>query len=360
MLSAPQSATSTKRHIPSRALASMLSGAGVTALLACLVILIIWLLRLSHATGPALSQLLVLLTTLLHTSAFLIALVVALVVFSLLFWLLARPRAIGAYLREAASAQEPYHRRYISLALAVPAQPRNSSPVQPAPVPDLLLPDTSWLLSGEPGMGKTMALREYLYQSAQDRRGKIRGRERIPLYVPLPHYALYLKAHLQTDPETGQLLSPVVTIFDFLRETRLPGLTHLGPFLQRLSEKGRLLLLCDGLDEVDAESRSLIVDELVEEIRQGDNRMVLACREEVYRAQASLVQLVQDGRLERLELRPLDEEQMRAFIEEASLNAARPWQHTVGQVMQVITSSRLQTLCTSPLLLSCLVEVVDL
>src|SRR5579884_4424019 len=198
MLSVPQSAISTKRQKPLRALASVLLGAGMTVLLACLVILIIWLLRLSHASGSALSQLLVLLTTLLHTPAFLIAFVVALIVFSLLFWLLARPRAIAAYLREAAGAQELYHRRYISLAHAVPAQPQNSSanPVQPAPVADLLLPDTFWLLSGEPGMGKTMALREYLYQSAQDRRGK--RRERIPLYVPLPHYALYLKAHLQT------------------------------------------------------------------------------------------------------------------------------------------------------------------
>src|SRR5579884_2135924 len=361
MLSVPQSAISTKRQKPLRALASVLLGAGMTVLLACLVILIIWLLRLSHASGSALSQLLVLLTTLLHTPAFLIAFVVALVVFSLLFWLLARPRAIAAYLRAAASAQEPYHRRYLPLAHAVPAQPQNSSanPMQPAPVADLLLSDTSWLLSGEPGMGKTMALREYLYQSAQDRRGKIRGRERIPLYVPLPHYALYLKAHLQTDAETGQLLSPVVTIFDFLRESNQPGLTHLNPFLRRLSERGRLLLLCDGLDEVDAEFQPLMVDELVEEMRQGDNRVILTCREEVYRAQASLVQLVQDGRLERLELQPLDEEQMRAFIEDASLNAAHPWQHTVGQVMQGITSSRLRTLCASPLLLSCLVEVVD-
>lgn len=365
MLMEPHPAISTRRPVPSRALASGLLGVGATVLLTGLVVLGLWLFALSHAAAdPASSRLPAVLTTLFHAPAFLIALPVALALFSLLFWLLARPRAIRLYLREAAGAQEPYHRRYTSLALALPLSDAGTGgnavgQGQPAPVLDLLRPDMSQLLSAEPGMGKTMALREYLYTSAQDRRGKIRGRERIPLYVPLPHYALYLKARLRTDPATGQLLSPAVTIYDFLSESSLPGLAHLRPFLRRLSEQGRLLLLCDGLDEVDADFQSLLVDELVEEMRQGENRVILACREEVYRAQAALVQLAQDGRLARLELLPLDEEQVRSFVEDASLNAAHPWQHTVGQIMQGIASSRLQTLCANPLLLSCLVEVVD-
>lgn len=354
--------------MPSRTLISILLGAGVTVLLACLVILVIWLFGLSHAAaGTATSRLLAVLIAFFHTPAFLIATGVALIVFSLLFWLLARPRAILAYLREAANAQEPYHRRYTDLALASPASPAPNAVTQrispgqakPAPAPDLLRPDTSWLLSGEAGMGKTMALREYLYRAVQDRRGKIRGRERIPLYVPLQHYALYLKTHSRTGPEAEQPLPPAVTLFDFLRESYLPGLAHLGPFLQRLRGKGRLFLLCDGLDEVDTDFQSLIVNELVEEIRQGNNRVVLSCRHVVYRAQEALVQLAQDGRLERLELLPLDQAQVRSFVEDASLNAAHPWQHTVGQVMQGIASSRLSALCANPLLLSCLVEVVD-
>jgi HEAT repeat protein len=361
-------AISTRQHVPSRALASVLLGAGVTVLLTCLGILIAWLLGLSHAAaGRTVSGLGTLLVALFHSPVFLFGIVVALVIFSLLFWLACRPIAILAYLHEAEAAQEPYHRRYTSLALASPAQ--NAMPHgmqgtlpnqgQSLPVLDLLQQDASLLLSGDPGMGKTMALHEYLYVAAQDRWGKVRRRERIPLYVPLQHYALYLKAHLQTDPDTGQLLPPVVTLLDFLRESNLPGLHHLGPFLQQLSDKGTLLFLCDGLDELDADYQPLIMDELVEEIRQGDNHLVLACRETVYQAQASLVQLVHDGRLELLELQPLDQEQVRFFIESAALNATHPWRHTAGQMMRMIASSRLSYLCTNPMMLSCLVEVVD-
>ncbi|HLI06885.1 MAG TPA: HEAT repeat domain-containing protein [Ktedonobacteraceae bacterium] len=344
---------------------SILLGAGTTALLICLVILVAWLLALSHsASGTAVSLLAVLLTAFFHSSVFLIGIVVALAVFSLLFWLIARPRAISAYLREAAAGQEPYHQRYTPFALALPAQNAQGqgaqpSQLQPAPVHDLFQQDTSVLLIGEAGMGKTMALREFLYEAAHNRRGKVRGRERLPLYVPLQHYALYLKARLRIDPETGQLLSPPVTLLDFLRESNLPGLSRLAPFLQRLSGQGRLLLLCDGLDEVDPDFRPLIVDELVEEIRQSDNRVVLACRKSAFQAQEALVQLVQDSRVEWLELQPLDQEQVRSFVESAALNAAHPWQHTAGQVMQGIISSRLRTLSTNPMMLSCLVEVVD-
>ncbi len=367
MVREAQLAISTKRRVPSRTFVSILLGAGVTVLLTCLAILVAWLVVLSHrASGTTTSRFVALLVMLFHSPLFLISIAVVLVMLSLLFWLAARPRAIAAYLRDVTAAQEPYHQRYTSLALAVPAQNTTTpgqgpqqNQGQPAPVLDLLQQDTSLLLTGEPGMGKTMALREYLYEAAHNRWGKIRGRERLPLYVPLQHYALYLKTRLQTDPETGQLLSPNVTFLDFLRESSLPGLSRLDPYLQRLSEKGRLLLLCDGLDEVDADFRPLIVDELGEEIRQSDNRLVLACRKAAYRAQEALVQLVQDGRLQWLELQPLDQEQVRSFVESAALNATHPWQYTVGQVMQGIVSSRLCALCANPMMLSCLVEIVD-
>ena len=364
------------RHIryhtlPPRLLFSVLIGAGITVLLMCIEILLIWLGEFTqHTIALTWNSLIVLLVALFHASLFLLVMVVELVVFSLLLWLASRSRRLLTYLRAAKEAQEPYHLRYVPLAhaarpetVATPDLENTSVPTtagqEEFPAVDLLSQDAHLLLLGDAGMGKTMALREYLYMNAQDRRGKVRGNERIPIYVPLQRYAAYLKTHLELLPAVGEALPPEMTLLSFLSESDLPAMYALRSSLKRWYQRGRLLFLCDGLDEADADCQGLIVAELVELMSQGENRIVLACREADYLAQPPLVQLVNSGRLERVVLRPLEHEQIRAFVESRALNTYNPWQHTVGQVMQEIERSRFRYHCTNPMLLSCLVEIVD-
>ena len=172
-------------------------------------------------------------------------------------------------------------------------------------------------------------------------------------------YAAYLKTRLELPPAAGEAAPPAMKLLDFLAESDLPGMYAIHSSLKRLYQRGRLLLLCDGLDEADARYKSLIVAELVELMSRDTNRFVLAAREADYQAQPPLVQMVQSGRLEQVLLRPLEHEHMRAFVESRALSAENPRQHTVGQVMQTIERSRFRYLCTNTMMLSCLVEIID-
>ena len=193
---------STSQHVRQRPpmprlLASILIGAGITVLLTCIAVLLFWLVASSqHAIARTVNSLIALLVTFLHIPLFLLVIAAELVVFSLLLWLATRSRALLTYLRAAREGEEPYHLRYAPLAYAVrPEQDvsphlQNSSAApetsqEQLPVLDLLAQDGHVLLLGDVGMGKTMALREYLYMNAQDRWTKVRGNGHIPIYVPL-------------------------------------------------------------------------------------------------------------------------------------------------------------------------------
>src|SRR5438045_9715507 len=102
-------------------------------------------------------------------------------------------------------------------------------------LPDLLRQqqDASLLLMGAPGAGKTLALRRCLFLYSQQRQDKI------PVYIPLSHYSLFLTAHgpastFNTAQEDGneQTSMPIIpvqheTLLDFLSESDLTDMRHL-------------------------------------------------------------------------------------------------------------------------------------
>src|SRR5260221_14411570 len=129
-------------------------------------------------------------------------------------------------------------------------------------------------------------------------------------------------------------------LLDYLLESDLAGMQHLRPYLKKLLAQGRLLLLCDGLDEVDAHYRAAVSAELAELLLMTQNRFVITCREADYLEQQDIVKLVNEGHIERALMRPLQLEQVREFIEQYIEDQPGGWQHTAGQIMQLIEYNR--------------------
>src|SRR5205807_176121 len=54
--------------------------------------------------------------------------------------------------------------------------------------------DASLLLMGSPGAGKSLALQRCLFLHLQQRSALVHGQNKVPVYIPLSHYSLFLKA----------------------------------------------------------------------------------------------------------------------------------------------------------------------
>ena len=295
----------------------------------------------------------------LHNPFLLLIPLVGIILIILIAILTAKPLALNAYLRAVGSAQEPYRKLYL--------------PFYVLPEPEQ---DTHQLILGEPGAGKTTMLRMYQYAAvaAQNRRAILRGRNKIPVYIPLKHYNLFLKTRRQvssphavaddsdtagefpvngdqSDPVGADLSRPTpiyrlsanpfhsaptgqgethiqpgtpnspgeltknVTLIDFLCESDLPGVRHLRRYLVKLVMQGRIVFLCDGLNEIDHHYLDAVSAELAYVLRWTRNRLLITCRDVDYRTQPDLKRLVDDGQLMCTELQPLQPEQIRECVE---------------------------------------------
>ena len=157
----------------------------------------------------------------------------------------------------------------------------------------------------------------------------------------MKHYSLFLKQKKSLGQEhTDQDMLPV-TLIHYLQSCDLPGMRDPRPYLQKLFERGRLLLLCDGLNEIDNEHLSLVINELLYLMRETRNRLVMTCREVDYREQHEFVQLVDKGKASCVIIYPLHHEQMHELVELYVQKQDKRWQHTAGQILQVIDRSPL-------------------
>jgi len=309
---------------------------------------------------------------------------------SLAAFRIARPLAIRAYLRDVQHAQEAYRTNATVLrALADvyhapvtyyqhtpdPVDTNRGENISLRELPEMHR-DTSILLMGGAGAGKTLALQQYLYHTCQYRRDLTRGQHKIGLYIPLKNYSIFLKKH-QPDVSTSDIpisetedavneqsipsheLVPQGTFLTFLLECDLAGTRHLRPYLRKLLEQGRLFILCDGLDEVDTRYRSAVGRELSELLLVTQNRFIISCREVDYQQQHELVELVNEGHLAYAVIEPLPLDTVRQFVEQYIHEQGNHWQHTAGQIMQIIEHSRLRYICTNPLMLFAFMEIID-
>lgn len=298
--------------------------------------------------------------------AFVVAFVVA--------WLARRPLALASYLRHAHRAQEEYHKLYTPLTALTNIRKALDSLQQDGTAPTVAIEEEQislldlikqqnvhQMILGVPGAGKTMALRVYQYSASNHPWRLLLRRERIPIYVPMKNYSLFLKQYAATGVP-GADATPdeqPVTLLDFLYQSDLPGMQHLRPYVHQLARQGRLLLLCDGLNEVDSNYLTRVSEELVGLMRGSSNRLVMTCREVDYREQQDFGQLVDEGHAARAVIYPLQPEQVHEFVERYVERQDKRWQHTAGQIIQVIDRSRLRYHCTNPMMLFTLMEIID-
>ncbi len=341
-----------RSHLP-RILRNVLLATGVTILLTGIEIGILWIARLPLPGGAVIQRISDVLT---HDSFLLLAPAVEFAVIFLIVTAVIKPLALLAYLRVVCTTQERYHELYIPY-------------VQPEP-------HASQVILGVAGAGKTTMLHAYLRTVAQQRWAMLRGHARVPVYVPMKNYSLFLKLLRMrsqagvtnaVESDSGERdasadeLTKAITLLDFLYERDLPGMVHLRPYLKQLMAQGRLLLLCDGLDEINSSYRDAVCTELEYLLRSTNNRLLLTCRTVDYSAHARLKRLVDDGQLLCTEIHPLQHEQVREFVERSiqEQETNTQWRHTAGQIMEMIDHSRLRYYCANPMMLSTLMEIIE-
>ncbi|NJP06522.1 MAG: NACHT domain-containing protein [Chloroflexaceae bacterium] len=177
------------------------------------------------------------------------------------------------------------------------------------------------VITGDPGSGKSMLLKHMVLTYAQGQPG-----------LPLPNVIpILLELHRLNDPERSlqKQLAMELARNDFPRADQ---------FIEHALERGTLLLLFDGLDEVSSNQRPWVVQQMSDLLYRYDGcRAVITCRSAVYHQEfANLVN-------QTLAIAALDDQQMDQFLQ--------PWErdmHTVDKSVDHL----LQTLRDRPQVLS--------
>ncbi len=365
------------RNASSRVPRNILIGVGIAIILTCIEGAL-WILNPSHVFGGGITHSLsTLLPVAAHTLLFLLVLILQLIAACILVQITDKPLALRRYIRDVQKAQEQYRALYTPIAAwpamyetaityfqdspdpAVPGQVKSMSVLELARdlAPGHAVTPSHQLILGALGSGKTMLLYLYRYLALQQTRALIFGRAKVPVYIPLRNYGLYLEACNAIPQQEIGTESPL----DFLYTSDMAGMRHLRPFLDSLRVQGRVLLLCDGLDEVDEKHQAAVMMELAGLMGQNQNQLVLTCREVEYWEMPQFAQSVEENLVARVHLNALDANQVRSFVERyiTEQDPGKKWQHTAGQVMEVINRSRLRDHCANPLMLFSLLEIID-
>ncbi|HEX9132378.1 MAG TPA: HEAT repeat domain-containing protein, partial [Ktedonobacteraceae bacterium] len=359
---------------------NILIGVGFALILTCIEGAL-WIFNPFHLFGSAAPQNLpTLLSDVVHTPLLWLVLLLQVIVLCVLVHFADKPLALLRYIKEVRKAQERYRALFTPLTswpaiyersiiryqdtpdLSTPGQVQHISMLEL--VQDLGSSPTAslshQLILGPPGAGKTTLLYFYQFSVLQRPRPLIFGRDKIPVYIPLMNFSLYLENH-GTGSAQDKLFVGTPSLLDFLHASDLVGIDHLRPLLQKLAAQGRILFLCDGLNEIDEKYRVAVAEELAAMMGQIQNQLVLTCREIDFQGQPQLAQAVTENLVARAYINPLDDNEVRSFVERfiEEQDEGKKWRHTAGQVMEVIDRSRLRDHCANPLLFFALMEIID-
>ena len=364
--------------IPRRFLRCLLPGLGLTLIFVLIESILLVLLNPFMLLGHATNRLSALLLLPIHIPFVLLLLLIEYTVLSLLILSIARPISYALYLVQIKQKQEEYKRNYLPIAALtnlkktadVYQADEKATTVyteeEQVELQDLMQQEKHQILLGSAGVGKTTALRVLHYTSAQHVYRQAFTRGKIPVYVPLQKYGLYLKEQ-RRDVDEDMPEEQRGTLWDYLVDSDLVKLSYVRPCIRVLAEQGRLLLLCDGLDEVGNDEIAAVSEELVQLMLTTKNRLVVASREGVYRKQAELAQLVEDGVCTCAVIEALKTEQVDEFVEqyierrERAKTGRQDLQGNVWreEIRQSIEQSRLRYHSTNQMVLSVLLELTQ-
>ncbi len=359
---------------------NILIGVGFAFLLTCIESAL-WIFNPVHLFGNAAAHSLpTLFTNIVHTPLLWLVLFLQVIALCLLVHFADKPLALQRYRKEVQKAQEHYRALYTPLTSWPAIYERSVTRYQDTP--DLSTPgqvqhstlfelvqdlgsasqalQSHQLILGPPGAGKTTLLYFYQFSILRRIRPVLYGRGKIPIYIPLRDYSLYLELHDGGSSRDERVVG-TPSLFDFLRASDLVGIHHLRPFLQNLAAQGRILFLCDGFDEIDEQYRVAVAGELADMMGQIQNQVVLTCREIDFQEQPQLARAVAENLVGRVYINPLDDKQARSFVERfiEGQDKGKKWRHTAGQVMEVVDHSRLRDHCTNPLMFFAFMEIID-
>src|SRR5205085_1570450 len=116
-------------------------------------------------------------------------------------------------------------------------------------------------------------LENFLYQTATD--PTLRKDKRIPVLIQMKYYNGFLRQYLSVTSPHAQAATPTDTLLAYLlddkhqqsfqtnKELELVGIQHLHPYLQQFIEQGRLVFLCDGMNELESNALQTVHNELI-------------------------------------------------------------------------------------------------
>ncbi|KAM3102029.1 NACHT domain-containing protein [Phormidesmis sp. 146-12] len=182
------------------------------------------------------------------------------------------------------------------------------------------------MVTGKPGSGKSMLLK---YLTLSEAEGRLASLPDQPVAVLLELFRL---------SDGSEILPQLVKALE--RE----DFPHGENFLQQALDKGTILLLLDGLDEVGSAARSQVIQKLKDFLDTYEKcRFVMTCRSQVYQGEFS-------DRVDRtLEVVEFTDVQMRRFLKAWAM----PPEKSIDQLMQTLRDRpRILELARNPLLLT--------
>jgi hypothetical protein len=196
------------------------------------------------------------------------------------------------------------------------------------------------MITGIPGSGKTMLLRHVAFSYGK---GRLPGLENRPVPV-------LVELHRLSDPELTEekLIAAIVEAF---KRNRFPNADR---FVRHSLQKGKLMLLLDGLDEVNSGVRPVLVQRISDLLKSMDERqrcrLIVTCRTAVYDNEFA------HDTDQTLEVVEFTDQQMRRFLD--AWKQEIPAGKSIDQLMQTLRDRpRIMALARNPLLLTIIVHL---
>jgi hypothetical protein len=225
------------------------------------------------------------------------------------------------------------------------------------------------LLLGGPGSGKTANLEYAVCQAVSSGHQKT---GKLPVLIQMKYYNGFLRNLRVASPDPG--VAPTDTLLAYLlddeyeqksqegKEPELVGLRHLRHYLPQLVEQGRMVFLCDGMNELEHDALTTIHRELKRLMQTTQNAVVMTCRELEYQEQELLQDLANNGAAIKM-LPPLTEKDVTEIVKMSLQGQRTPGRIPPGDAEMQEAQEQIRRLSqsyreTSPFLLIMLIQAL--